>query len=128
MNLLLDTHSFLWFISGSDRLSQAGRSLIEDESNVVYLSTASLWEIAIKTGLGKLTLSEPFATLIPEQLGLNKIELLNISVDHASRVVSLPLHHRDPFDRMLAAQALTEEIPVLSNDQLLDVYGVKRVW
>jgi PIN domain nuclease of toxin-antitoxin system len=128
MNLLLDTHTFLWFIADSDRLSQKARALIEDESNRIYLSAASLWEIAIKVSLGKLNLSEPFETFIPEQLDVNSVELLGISVSHASRVASLPFHHRDPFDRLLAAQALTEDIPILSGDEVLDAYGVTRVW
>jgi PIN domain nuclease of toxin-antitoxin system len=128
MNLLLDTHTFLWFIADSDRLSQKARALIEDESNRVYLSAASLWEIAIKVSLGKLNLSEPFETFIPEQLDVNSVELLGISVSHASRVASLPFHHRDPFDRLLAAQALTEDIPIISGDEVLDAYGVTRVW
>jgi len=128
MNLLLDTHTFLWFIAGSDNLSQKARALIEDESNRVYLSAASLWEIAIKVSLGKLNLSEPFETFIPEQLDMNSVELLGISVSHASRVASLPFHHRDPFDRLLAAQALTEDIPILSADEVLDAYGVTRLW
>jgi PIN domain nuclease of toxin-antitoxin system len=128
MNLLLDTHTFLWFIAGSKSLSKKARSLIEDETNRVYLSAASLWEIAIKVSLSKLTLSEPFETFIPEQLSINSIELLGISVSHASRVASLPFHHRDPFDRLLIAQSLTEEIPVVSADNVLDAYGVKRLW
>jgi len=128
MNLLLDTHTFLWFIAGNDSLSQKARTLIEDESNRVYLSAASLWEIAIKVSLGKLALSEPFETFIPEQLDVNSVELLGISVSHASRVASLPFHHRDPFDRLLAAQALMEDIPIISADDVLDAYGVTRLW
>lgn len=128
MNILLDTHAFLWFIAGSENLSDKARELIEDEANHVFLSAASLWEMAIKVSLGKLTLTEPFETLIPEQLAVNGIELLAISVPHATRVASLPFHHRDPFDRLLIAQALTEEIPIISGDEAFDAYGITRLW
>lgn len=128
MNLLLDTHTFLWFIAGSENLSPRARKLIEDEANRVFLSAASLWEIAIKVSLGKLALSEPFETLIPAQLEMNSIEMLGISVSHASQVAILPFHHRDPFDRLLVSQALTEEIPIVSADEALDTYGVARLW
>jgi len=103
MRLLLDTHTFLWFIMGSPNLSPRARTLIEDGSNEGFLSVASLWEIAIKSSLGKLTLSAPFDALIPQQLALNGIELLAVEVSPAALVSSLPFHHRDPFDRMLAA-------------------------
>lgn len=128
MNVLLDTHTFLWFIAGSKNLSPKARKLIEDEANRVFLSAASLGEIAIKVSLGKLALSEPFETLIPAQLEMNSIEMLGISVSHASQVASLPFHHRDPFDRLLVSQALTEEIPIVSADEALDTYGVARLW
>ncbi len=105
MNLLLDTHAFLWFISGNASLSNKARAIIEDETNRVFLSTASLWEIAIKISLGKLALSEPFEVLIPEQLSSNGIDLLDLSISHTARIVMLPFHHRDLFDRLLAVQA-----------------------
>lgn len=128
MNILLNTHAFLWFIAGSDSLSEKARELIEDESNRVFLSVASLWEMAIKISLGKLTLSEPFETLIPKQLSLNGIEILDITVAHATQVVRLPFHHRDPFDRLLIAQALADEIPIISGDEAFDAYGITRLW
>ncbi len=128
MKLLLDTHAFLWFIMGSSNLSGNARTLIEDPANERLLSVASLWEVAIKVSLGKLTLSAPFEHLIPAQLTLNGIELLNIKVDHLSRLTSLPFHHRDPFDRLIAAQALVENIRVVGVDAALDTYGVTRHW
>ena len=128
MNILLDTHAFLWFIAGSDELSARARELIEDENNVLFLSAASLWEMAIKVGLGKLTLNEPFETLIPEQLSTNGFQILNINVSHTAKVINLPFHHRDPFDRLLIAQAITEEIPIISSDEIFDEYGVTRFW
>ena len=128
MNLLLDTHAFLWFIAGDSNLSKDARSAIEDENNTCYLSVASLWEIAIKVSLGKLELTEPFETLIPEQLAENGIELLDISVEQTALVASLPFHHRDPFDRLIAAQAQTEQMTLVSADEIFDIYDVTRLW
>ena len=128
MNLLIDTHTFLWFIAGSEKLSNQAKNLIEDETNQVYLSVASLWELANKVSLGKLSFSEPFEDFIPEQLNNNSIELLGIDTRHASKVASLPFHHRDPFDRLLVAQALSNEIPMISADEMLDLYGINRIW
>ena len=128
MRLLLDTHAFLWFIMGSANLSANARRLIENPAHERLLSVVSLWEIAIKTSLGKLTLSAPFDKLIPAQLKLNGIDVLNIEVDHLSTLTSLPFHHRDPFDRLLGAQALVEELSIISLDGAFDIYGVTRLW
>lgn len=128
MNLLLDTHTFLWFIAGDAILSKAARSAIEDEGNNLYLSVASLWEIAIKVSIDKLMLSEPFEALIPEQLAENGIELLDISVEHTALIASMPFHHRDPFDRLIAAQAHVEQMTLVSADDAFDAYGVTRLW
>ena len=128
MKVLLDTHAFLWFIMGSANLSVNARALIEDPANERLLSVASLWEIAIKTSFGKLTLSAPFDELIPAQLKLNGIDLLNIKVDHLSTLTTLPFHHRDPFDRLIIAQAIVEKLPVISLDGTFDAYGVTRHW
>ncbi|HXM50708.1 MAG TPA: type II toxin-antitoxin system VapC family toxin [Pyrinomonadaceae bacterium] len=128
MRLLLDTHAFLWFIMGSANLSVNARALIENPANERQLSVVCLWEIAIKTSLGKLTLSAPFDELIPAQLMLNGIDVLNIKVDHLSTLTSLPFHHRDPFDRLIIAQAIVEKLPVISLDGVFDTYGVTRHW
>ena len=128
MKLLLDTHAFLWFIMGSANLSDKARILIEDPANERLLSVASLWEIAIKASLGKLALSSSFEDLIPEQLRLNGIGLLNIRVDHLSVLTTLPFHHRDPFDRLIIAQAILEKFPVVSIDAAFDTYGITRLW
>jgi len=128
MKLLLDTHAFLWFIMGSSNLSETARALIEDPANENLLSVASLWEMAIKVSLGKLTLASSFDDLIPRQLGLNGIELLNIKVDHTSVVATLPFHHRDPFDRLLIAQAIVEKMPMVSIDAAFDAYPIQRLW
>lgn len=128
MRLLLDTHTFLWFIMGSPNLSANVRSLIEDETNERFFSIASVWEIAIKISIGKLALSVPFEELFPEQLTRNGIELLNVRVAHASIVANLPYHHGDPFDRLLIAQAIVEQMSILSADRAFDVYSVTRLW
>lgn len=128
MNLLLDTHTFLWFIAGDARLSQSARSAIEDLNNSRYLSVASLWELAIKLSIGKFELGEPFEILIPSQLAENRIELLDISIAHTAMVATMPFHHRDPFDRLVAAQAKIEQLTLVSIDDIFDAYGVTRLW
>ncbi|MBV6466092.1 MAG: type II toxin-antitoxin system VapC family toxin [Anaerolineae bacterium CFX3] len=128
MNILLDTHAFLWFAAGSASTSKKARALIENAENAAFLSVASLWEIAIKVSLGKLELMEPFEKLIPEQLEDNNIGLLHINVSHAALVANLPFHHRDPFDRLLIAQAKVEQIPIISTDKIFDEYDVERIW
>lgn len=128
MKLLLDTHAFLWFIMGSANLSGNARAVIENHSNEILISVASLWEMAIKVSLGKLILSAPFDDLIPAQLNLNGIGLLNISLDHVSLLTTLPFHHRDPFDRLIVAQAIVEKMPVVSIDAAFDAYPTKRLW
>jgi PIN domain nuclease of toxin-antitoxin system len=128
VKLLLDTHTFLWFIDGSPQPSTAARTLIEEADNEVFLSVGSLWEIAIKVSLGKLSLGQPFERLMPAQLSLNSIELLNITISHTAKVITLPFHHRDPFDRLLIAQALVEDIPLVGVDTVFDAYGVRRLW
>lgn len=127
MTLLLDTHTFLWFIGDDPQLSPTAGALLEAD-NAVLLSVASLWEIAIKVSIGKLTLAEPYATFIPQQLARNDIDLLPLRLPHLSTIASLPFHHRDPFDRMLIAQAMVEGVPIISSDGAFDAYGIERVW
>jgi PIN domain nuclease of toxin-antitoxin system len=128
MSLLLDTHSFLWFIMGSLRLSGNARALIEDDAHDKLLSTASLWEMAIKLSLGRLILAEPFGVLIPQQLRVSGIEILTIDIDHLAVLTTLPFHHRDPFDRLIIAQAIVEQCPIVSVDPAFDAYPVERLW
>lgn len=127
MNILLDTHTFLWFINDSPELSQNAADLLESDINLL-LSMASLWEIAIKVNLRKLTLPDDFKQFIPQQLTLNKIDILPISFEHLTIVANLPLHHRDPFDRLLIAQIIVEDLPIISVDTQFDQYGVNRHW
>jgi PIN domain nuclease of toxin-antitoxin system len=128
MNILLDTHAFLWFIDDNPRLSESARVLIESEEAQPFVSMASLWEIAIKISLGKLQLTEPYESFFPKQLALNGIGILNLSVEHTAAIAALPFHHRDPFDRLLAVQSKTENMTLVSADPTFDAYGVKRIW
>jgi PIN domain nuclease of toxin-antitoxin system len=128
MTALLDAHAFLWFIAGSPKLSNTARSVIEEQTQTRLLSVASLWEIAIKHSLGRLTLAAPFNQIIPLQLSANGIGLLGIEVDHLDALVSLPFHHRDPFDRLLITQAMVGGIPIVSADPAFDAYPVTRRW
>jgi PIN domain nuclease of toxin-antitoxin system len=128
VKLLLDTHALLWFLGGSDRLSARARAEIENLSNVRLFSVAGAWEIAIKVSLGKLDLSVPFPQLVPGQLYANAVELLPVLPEHMATLLTLPFHHRDPFDRMLIAQATVEGAALVSADQALDAYGVRRIW
>ncbi len=128
MRLLLDTHAFLWFIMNHPELSRSARTVIEDPANDLWLSMASIWEIAIKVRIGKLHLARPFYLFIPQQLQDNMIDALPITLPHVGAVSELPLHHRDPFDRLIVAQSLVERLPPLSADAVFDQYGVERRW
>ena len=128
MNLLLDTHTFLYFVNNSPLLSPDARTAIEDPANDIHLSIASAWEIAIKSSLNKPQISKPVEIFSPEQLWLNDFQLLPINISHLGAVAKLALHHRDPFDRLLAAQSIAESWPIVSADAQLDAYSVQRIW
>jgi PIN domain nuclease of toxin-antitoxin system len=128
MKLLLDTQAFLYFIAGNPALSNRARSLIEDPVNDRFLSIAIVCEMAIKVSIGKLMLAQPLARLISAQTDLNGIELLPITLAHTATVATLPLHHRDPFDRMLVAQSMVEGLPLIGGDTAFDLYGIERIW
>ena len=128
MNLLLDTHVLLWFLNDDPQLISAARLLIEEPANRKFVSVATCWEIAIKVGLKKLDLGEPATTFLPRELATSHFHLLGIELVHVTFVEALPTHHKDPFDRLLAAQALVEGIPLISADAIFDEYGVNRLW
>jgi PIN domain nuclease of toxin-antitoxin system len=128
VRLLLDTHTFLWFIGGDTALSPYARQLIEDRTNERLLSIASLWEMAIKASLGRLTLAFSFTDLVVEHVHGNAIELFEILPRHLDVLTTLPFHHKDPFDRMLIAQSQAENIPILSRDSAFDDYAIRRLW
>jgi PIN domain nuclease of toxin-antitoxin system len=127
-SLLLDSHVMLWFFWDDPKLSGPAKALIEDADNHKLISVASCWEIAIKAGLGKLDLGEPSRSFLPREIARNNFELLPISLAHATTVEELAAHHRDPFDRLLTAQAISEGLSLVSADSIFDQYGVARLW
>lgn len=128
MRLLLDTHAFLWWIADSCRLSTRAYQAIADEGNDIAVSAASAWEIATKHRLGRLPSSDALASGIGAYIAGQGFDEMSISVDDASRAGALSRHHRDPFDRMLIAQALSRNLFLVSNESLFDLYGVRRLW
>ena len=128
MKVLLDTHVFLWWITDDPRLSPRARRIIADGANVAFLSAASGWEIAIKAKLGRLRLPDNPEHFILKQLELNIIEVLPVQMSHALHVYALPYHHRDPFDRLLIAQAQLEKLPILTADPQISRYPVEVIW
>jgi PIN domain nuclease of toxin-antitoxin system len=128
VRVLLDTHAFLWWVDGGERLSTRARRAIANPGNECLLSLASAWEMAIKVSLGKLELPGTPERFLSDQLAANRFRLLALDLRHVSGVASLPFHHRDPFDRLLAAQALAERIPIVSADPVFRRYGVRRLW
>ena len=127
MNFLIDTHAFLWYIQASSKLSPKAADILEDPSPSLYFSIASLWEISIKMGLGKLTLDNSFHEL-EVLLSRLSIEILPITFADTETYLSLPLHHRDPFDRILIAQAMNRSLPIITVDSAFNAYTVDRIW
>ena len=130
MRLLLDTHSMYWYIEDDPQLSGRARTLIQDASNEILISPASYWEIAIKISIGKWRLNRPYEEFIDIALNQYGFQVLPILPTHTARLIGLPFPqgHRDPFDRLLVAQVLVEQIPIVSADSPLDAYGVTRLW
>ena len=128
MTLLLDSHTLLWFLRDDPQLSPTARGLIEDSGNHKLVSIASCWEIAIKAALGKMGLTEPSRTLLERELPRNNFDLLGITLEHSTSVEGLPMHHKDPFDRLLIAQAIIERISIVSVDAQFDAYPISRLW
>ncbi len=128
MKLLLDTHAVLWFLEDASQLSDAARLAVENEENECWVSMASGWEMAIKSQIGKLRLPLAFEGFFPGALESRGISILPVQAGHLHRYHTLPLHHRDPFDRLLVAQALTDGFTVVGNDAAFNAYGVTRIW
>jgi PIN domain nuclease of toxin-antitoxin system len=128
MNLLLDTSTFLWWITSDSKLSERAQSLIAGESNTLFVSAASGWEIATKFAIGKLPLPGSPSIYVPEQMQINGFVALPVEMSHSLHVHSLPLHHKDPFDRILIAQSQIESMPILTADPLIKQYGVPVLW
>ncbi len=128
MKLLLDTQCWLWWFAQPERFDDQAIADIVDETNEVWLSVASVWEIGIKVGIGKLTLPESLESYISTRMSQLGARSLQILIPHALQVANLPLHHRDPFDRMLIAQAQTEDMTLVSADALFRQYDVSLLW
>ena len=128
MRALLDTHAFLWWVAESSRLSESAYRAIADEENDIAVSAASAWEIATKHRLGRLPGADALAFDISAAIAEQGFGGMSITVDDASRAGALPQYHRDPFDRMLIAQALSRNLVLISNESLFDRYGVRRLW
>ena len=128
MRLLLDTHALLWMVSRSSRLSESARSAIADDRNELYFSIAGYWEIGIKQSLGKLELSDGWNDTLPKEITYNRISWLPVEPSHVHEVAVLPWVHRDPFDRLMIAQARVEKLALVSRDPQLAEYGVPIIW
>lgn len=127
MRILLDTHVWLWMLAAPERLAPAARPLVESRDNRLLLSAASSWEIAVKYSLGRLELPEPPVEYVPERMRKTGVEGLPVEHAHALRVAELELHHRDPFDRLLVAQAQVEGLPILTGDPVFEAYDVEVI-
>lgn len=128
MQLLLDTHTLLWWVESARQLSETARTIISDETNECYVSLVTAWEMAIKVNIGKLHLAVSVQRYFMEHLPTNGFQQLNLSLRHVTCVESLPLHHRDPFDRLLVTQARQEGLVMVSADNIFEDYGIERIW
>ncbi len=128
MRVLLDTHTFLWWIADSPQLSEVARDIIADERTQPIFSVVSGWEIAIKARVGKLEIPDSPEKFLPEQLSRNDVEILPLYLRHALHMYELPDHHKDPFDRMLVAQSVLEKLPILSADPEIFRYSIEVIW
>lgn len=128
MRVLIDTHVFLWWVEGDRQLPAAAKRAIADQKNECFVSLASAWELAIKAGLGKLKLAVPVQRYVIDHVAANAFSLLEIRISHVGLVETLPKHHSDPFDRLLIAQALLEDLTVITADPFFRKYDVKRIW
>ncbi len=128
MRALLDTHTLLWYLAGDHGLSARARGVIDDPASTMFVSIASLWEIAIKYANGKLDLGLSFDEFIRDQLSSTAFEVLAVETAHLVTLASLPLHHRDPFDRILIAQAISDDLAIVGTDSAFDSYPIQRIW
>ena len=128
MKLLLDSHAFLWAIQSPEELSDAAREALSDTSNELLLSLVTIWELQIKSDLGKLVLAKPLRELVDEEIESGRMTLLPNTPEHLYALSGLPLHHRDPFDSLLIAQAQVEAMPLVTKDENIPAYGVAILW
>jgi len=123
MNILLDTHTLIWFLQGNDQLGDRNRLMLEDPENFKFLSIASIWEMALKINSGKLTIIRPLPYFVPKE-----IELIHIKLDHIYQLEKLPFHHKDPFDRLIISTGIIENLTIMSVDENFDKYNVNLIW
>jgi PIN domain nuclease of toxin-antitoxin system len=128
VRVLLDTHTLFWLAEAPAMVTGPAMAVIQVPTNEVILSAASIWELAIKVGIGKLALSMPYRQWMETAIKHLKLSVLPVTVEYADRVAILPQHHRDPFDRLMIAQALVDNIPIVSNDATFDKYGISGIW
>lgn len=128
MKLLLDTHTFIWWVIEPTKISAQALGLLQDQSNDLFLSVVSVWEMQIKLQIGKLKFNLPLAQLITEQQQTNQLSILPVTLEHVLALDSLPFHHKDPFDRLLITQANLEGAVLVSNDAIFSNYSVKLAW
>jgi PIN domain nuclease of toxin-antitoxin system len=128
LKYLLDTHALLWIVSGDSRLSKKARSVYLDEANAIFASMATIWELAVKISLKKMEITGGLSDFVTEHVHGNSMELLPIQLAHCCQLQTLAFHHRDPFDRMIIAQAIVERLTIISADKEFDPYPIKRIW
>ena len=128
MRILLDTHTFLWWVTNDSRLSKSVIEVIEDPEVEVLLSVVTPWEMVIKVGIGKLQLTDTPEVLVREQRSRHHFQILPIKLEHVLKVGALPDHHKDPFDRLLIAQSLEENVPLVTDDPLIQRYVLNILW
>lgn len=128
MNLRLDTHTFIWWATEPEKLSSQALTYCEDSSNILMLSLASVWEMQIKLQLGKLKLDDPLRTFIGYQQQADDLRILPITIEHVYALDALPFHHKDPFDRIIIAQANVEELFIVTKDEIFSAYPVQIIW
>jgi PIN domain nuclease of toxin-antitoxin system len=128
MRLLIDSHALIWYVDQHQQLSSASHAALSDRDNDLLLGAGSIWEIAIKIGLGKLVLTQSYSLWMSQALNDLGITVLPITIEYANAQASLPKHHSDPFDRLIVAQAVVERVSIVSADARMDAYGITRIW
>jgi PIN domain nuclease of toxin-antitoxin system len=128
MNYLIDTHTLLWITADDLKLSENAKKIYLNDENEIFLSMASIWELAIKSSIKKISFDTTIEDYIEKHVRNNNIKILDIGLSHIIRVETLPFHHRDPFDRLIIAQAIEENLPIISKDSFFDKYEIQRKW
>ncbi|MFM8308942.1 MAG: type II toxin-antitoxin system VapC family toxin [Microcystis aeruginosa] len=128
MNILLDSHTLIWFSQNSPQLSSSAIKILEDRNNLLFLSLVSVWKIQIKVQLGKLNLDISLAEIVKDQTKINDVQILPLKLSHIWTLDTLPYYHKDPFDRLLISQAITENLIILGVDSVFDSYPVQKIW